>query len=71
MNHTKIIDATIEQKPEDFMTAFNTAMMDKIEVALSNKKQEMVSNMFSIDEPADPDLTDTEVEEILSTTDEE
>lgn len=44
---TDLIATTLEQKPDEFSDVFNTLMLDKLNVAVENRKQEIAAAMFN------------------------
>ena len=59
MDSVKIVDAALAGDKESFMSAFNSAIADKVSDALEVKKVEIASSLVS---PETTETTDTEVE---------
>lgn len=58
-----LILTAADQKPDDFAQGFNSLMVDKLNVAIENKKQELAQFMFNdTDEISDDEVADPETE---------
>ena len=44
---SNLINSTLDQKPTDFVSAFDNLLKDRLEVAVSNKKIELAQNMYN------------------------
>lgn len=45
-----MIVSAIQQKPDDFGNVFNNLIVDRLQTAVENRKQELAQNMFSANE---------------------
>lgn len=54
-NVQDLVMTALEQKPEEFAQGFNGIMIDKLNAAIANRKQEISQSMF-----ADPNEEDYE-----------
>jgi hypothetical protein len=45
-----LISTSLEHKPNDFATVFNSLIVDKLETAISNKKLEIAQNIYGQDQ---------------------
>jgi hypothetical protein len=57
-----LVTATYEQKPIDFSNAFGDLIVDKLQSAVSFKKQELAQKMFNHDYDDTSDSEDYEEE---------
>jgi hypothetical protein len=57
-----LVTATYEQKPINFSNAFDSLIVDKLQTAVSVKKQEMAQKMFNHDYDDTSDSEDYEEE---------
>lgn len=51
-----LIMSALDQKPDDFAQGFNTLMVDRLNVAVADRKNEIAQSMF--EDPNDEDIED-------------
>lgn len=61
---TDLLKHSVEQKPLEFASTFNDILLDKLQVAVANKKEEIAQKMFNSNDITEPEYEEDNKEDL-------
>jgi hypothetical protein len=63
-NVSNLILHAVEQRPSEFSSVFNDILLDKLQTAVANKKEEIAQKLYSNEYTQDQDYSQDNEEEL-------